>query len=177
MTLFRWCWLTLALAACEAQLVDTYDACDLDGALSTPEARVGDVVVLTGGPLTTTWDTLVQVDGTLAEITTLSRDAIACFDCDSCRDEAFDCVSCDETCLPCVESISFVVPAVRTGVVSVVLTNAYGSTGPLALTIVAPSDTGLPTTTGGTGETALPLETAIPVDTSLPVDTDRKSVV
>jgi hypothetical protein len=150
---------SVALGSCGPQLVDTYDACDLTADLSAPSAFPGASVAMTGGPFTTTWDTLVQLDGVLAQVTEVSFAGDTCSDCADCRAAALSCGDCTQRCQDCVSSVSFVVPAVGAGPTEIVLTNSYGSTGSLPFEVLGAVDTGgtTGTTTGETGGSGTPV--------------------
>ena len=160
--------LILLNLSCKGVLLDTFDACDISGTLVPTSGLAGDTVRVSGGPFTTTWDTIIQVDGAQAEILDISFDG-DCTDCLICKDSEIDCTQCDEECVSCVESIGFIVPNVSSGDVSVVLTNAYGSTGSIPFQVV-----GNPTfDTQDSGKT-LPLETGVPhtgISETGPLDT------
>lgn len=158
----------VAIASCNTVFVDTYDACQISATLSDPAAAPGTVVRLTGGPQTTTWDTLVQVNGALAEVVAVDQSG-DCSACAECRDAATDCGSCDADCADCVETADFVVPETAAGETAVVLTNAYGSTGGVPFEVLAGA---VPPDTGDSGaDTDVPTDTDIPIDTAPTTDT------
>jgi len=146
----------LMMMGCAQSTVSTIDLCDVTLVSAEPAAAApGDVVVITGSPLTTDYDTALYVGGARAQVTAVDRDE--CSECDTCREEAEclvcgDCDECDAICeSDCVETVSFVVPAVAEGDAVVQLYNTYGGSGALTLEILGTSDTG---DTGDTGDTS-----------------------
>lgn len=149
--------LLTALGGCSGQLVDSFDACELTAILSPSSAAPGDLVTLLGGPLTEPYDTLVQIDGIVATVEDVERSG-GCFDCDLCRSETLSCGGCTDRCVECVETLTFNAPDLAPGAYVLVLTNAYGTTGPIEFSIVGPAttDTGTAPTSGGSGGTSAP---------------------
>lgn len=145
----------LLLLSCTTVTTTSVSVCNLDLTTLTPvEAAVGDTVVLTGGPTTELYDTLVTVGGTTAPITDITRSN--CESCDSCRSAnaclaCGDCDNCDQLCeSECIESITFTIPAVGSGPQPVQLINAYGVSATETLTVLSNgADTGGATDTGG----------------------------
>ncbi len=128
---------------CSAQLVDSFDACEIALYVSPPAGAPGDVINVLGGPQSTVYDTLLQIDGTPAEIVDLTR-SLDCVGCDSCREETLSCGGCADPCATCVETVSFVTPDISPGVKLLILTNGYGSSTPFEFTVLeaTPTDTG-----------------------------------
>jgi hypothetical protein len=145
----------LLLLSCTTITATSVTVCNLElTSLSPSEATVGDTVVLTGGPTTERYDTLVTVGGTTAPITDIIR--TGCESCDTCRSvnsclACGDCDNCDQLCASeCVESVTFTLPPVDPGLQSVQLLNAYGVSAAATLTVLSPgSDTGAGEDTGG----------------------------
>jgi hypothetical protein len=100
---------------------------------------------VTGGPLTSAYDTRAQLGGQEAAVDLIVR--TDCAPCDTCREEAectgcFPCTDCDATCETCIESLSLEVPSLPSGPADLVVINAYGSSSPIPVTILR-TDTGL----------------------------------
>ena len=165
----------LALAGCNPVAIDVFETCEIEVAPSAVAGAPGDVVVLSGGPQTTHFDTRIEVGGIPAAVLDVVRNS-DCETCEECRIEA-GCVVCG-TCLGteiddpttrescfgdpfddaspgacgrCEESVSFVVPALAPGPTTVVVINAHGASAPFPFEIVGgdtgQSDTG-PSDTG-----------------------------
>lgn len=141
-------WLAIALmAGCNSGTVVDFPQCALDVALSPTEAVPGGTVAAIGGPLSQyPWDHAVRVGGKAAEVVDVSRND-ACTDCDACFElEECNgcevCPSCADTCAGCIQSVSFEVPDLPAGPADVVITNAYGASPSLVLTILDSGDTG-----------------------------------
>lgn len=120
------------LMGCTETETTTFDQCQVQAMLEPATAGVGEEVVLTGGPFTEPYDTVVQVGGADAQVLEVER--TDCDPCDECLED-WDCGpcmtcehDCDELCEACVEITSFEVPEVSAGPTSVVLINRYGST-------------------------------------------------
>lgn len=148
--------LLTVLLGCTTTTSISLPVCDVELTIAQPEVGVaGDSVVLTGSPLTDTWDTAVYFGSARALVTDIDRDT--CGDCDACRETngctaCGDCDSCDVLCSSdCIETATVEVPAQTSGVVEVLLYNAYGASTPLAFTVDAPEDTG-DTSTEDTGD-------------------------
>jgi hypothetical protein len=143
-------WLLVAACAsgCGGELVDTFDACEITALLSPTAALPGETVTILGGPQTTTYDTLVQADGTRCEVLEVTR-STECADCDTCRAEHQSCGGCTDECAACVETVAFVAPDLPPGPTVLVLTNGYGTTGALDFEVLAATGS----ETGGTGAT------------------------
>jgi len=162
---------------CTTETVITSETCALDVDLATADASVGELVRITGGPMTTTYDSKVLVGGVAALVQSIQQNA-ACTQCESCRADA-GCGTCDycstcvDACNSCESSLDFIVPNV-TGLQPVVLFNLHGQSSAVNLNIAGGSDTSLPDTadTGPhTGHTDLPGHTD--TDASPPhTDTD-----
>lgn len=135
--------LMFGLSACSTSNTTYPGTCLVDVSLAIPQARVGDVVVIDGGPFTVDYDTQVLVDGVAATGISVSR--IDCDPCDTCVDDqdcdgCRECTACDEDCAPCLETTSFIVPDVEPGVQAVVLINAYGASEGLVLDVLPAAD-------------------------------------
>jgi hypothetical protein len=85
-----------SLAACGAPSISAIEICALDLSLAASTAAPGDVLTVTGGPLTELRDTIVTVGGIQAEVSEVARSE-ECSDsivgCDVCRVEA-ECPPC-----------------------------------------------------------------------------------
>jgi hypothetical protein len=119
--------------------------CELDLALDTDEAMVGDVVTASGRPITGEIDTAVRVGSEAAVIVDVDRPQPACEGCDACRVRVQcgvceECGVCDQFCAECVEIVSFEIPDLAPGDAAVTVVNSYGVSAPLPLTIVADAD-------------------------------------
>jgi hypothetical protein len=177
----RWAvWPVLAWASsgCGASSPNPIETCSIDVVLAPVSAAAGDTVVATGGPMTETRDTLVQVGGLAAVVTAVERGE-TCEDCELCRRDA-DCAPCgfcpgqglpddqrlacfgdvltdpvvEGSCDLCVETVEFIVPdGLPVGPATVVVFNANGQSPPIPLQVVATSATGKTpsTTTSDTG--------------------------
>ncbi len=128
------------LLGCTETETLTFDQCEVQASLQPAEALPGDEVVLTGGPFTEPYDTVVQVDGVDGEVLMVERtdcercdDCLVDWDCGPCMSCEHDC---DDLCADCVETTSFTVPEVEVGARWVVLTNRYGSTPSMALEVL-----------------------------------------
>lgn len=125
--------------ACRGTAAVAYYRCDLTVSIEPAEGFPGDTIVVSGGPLTDAYDTLVTVAGVRAEVGEVSRDDCdlcdeckldaACYDCQICQD-------CDIDCEDCTESFSFVVPDTAGGDTTVVISNSYGSSEPLTFVVL-----------------------------------------
>lgn len=173
----------LWLLGCGTAVLDEFENCSLDATLDVAVAAPGDVVVATGGPQFSTFDTAVRVGGLDAEVVEVER-TLGCELCDQCRFEAAACTqcgfcpACDEACaVPvadtgatpaappeagCLETVSFVVPDLPPGTAQVVVVNSFGMSAPTPLEIVggitstaSTGETGT-TATGATGDTGSP---------------------
>lgn len=137
--------LLLLLAACETGSVTTAPDCLLTAPILDPTAAApGDAVRATVERATDTWDTVVTVGDTPAEVLGLVREG--CDDCDSCRTEqdceaCGTCDACTASCAACVEAVRFRVPEVAPGAHPVGVTNRYGATRTATLTVMGETDT------------------------------------
>jgi hypothetical protein len=117
----------------------------LEFSLEATEVSPGQVVALTGGPLTSVYDTRAQFGGREATVSAVER--TDCAPCDACREEAecigcFPCTECEATCETCIETLTVEVPSLPAGATNAVILNAYGSCAPIPVTILE-NDTGL----------------------------------
>ncbi len=156
--------LLTVLLGCTTSTTASLPICDVALTIAEPSAGVeGDAVVLTGGPLTDTWDTAVYFGTTRALVSEVNRDS--CGDCDTCRETngcsaCGDCDSCDALCnADCVETATVTVPALSSGAVDILMYNSYGVSTSLPFTVDTPADTG-DTSTADTGDTADGQDTA-----------------
>jgi len=139
--------LFLALLGCTTEITTSLPVCDVTLTAAEPATGApGAEVVLTGGPLTDTWDTAVYFGTERALITGVDRDS--CDDCDACRETnsctaCGDCDACDLLCeADCVETASVEIPPLAAGSVDVLLYNAYGVSTSLVFTVDGAEDTG-----------------------------------
>ncbi len=115
-------------------------------------AAPGESVVITASPLTTDFDTTVQLGDQTATIDEVLREG--CDVCDECRETnecsgCSDCSACDLTCeQSCVETVVFTVPALDSGPTSLLLINSHGVSEVQSFE-VGSSDTGVADDTGG----------------------------
>lgn len=135
----------MALTGCPTTTPSVLEQCELDLALDTDQAMVGDTVTAQGRPVTGEIDTAVTVSGLLAEITDVDRVMPECEACDSCRVTADcgvceECGICDASCAECIEIVSFVIPEVEPGEHAVTVVNSYGVSPPMPITVVEPTD-------------------------------------
>ncbi len=166
-----------ALAGCTDSEVYSEANCPVGVTLSTSEGAPGTVITATGTPFSTANDTQVRVGGVAASVTVLERDG--CAVCDECRistcESCYACTDCDLSCASCVETLTFVVPVVSAGAQSVVITNAYGASEPVAFTVLstdADTDSDLPDTDSGVPLDTDPPETDVPDTGATDTDTD-----
>lgn len=137
--------LLLLLVACETGTVTSAPDCVLAApTLDPPIAAAGEVVRATIERATESWDTVVTVGDTPAEVLGLVQDG--CEDCDTCRSEqdcdaCGTCDACTASCAACVEAVRFRVPELGPGAHAVVVTNRYGATRAATLTVVDGTDT------------------------------------
>jgi hypothetical protein len=113
--------------------------------VESAEVYPGQALTLSGGPLTTTYDTRAQIGGRDATVRDVSR--TECDACDACREDAecsgcFACADCELTCETCVEALVIEVPSLPAGPAKLIVVNAYGSNAPLQLQILE-ADTGI----------------------------------
>ncbi|MFT5686576.1 MAG: hypothetical protein ACI8RZ_007532 [Myxococcota bacterium] len=156
--------LLTVLLGCTTSTSTSLPVCDVELTIAEPTTGVaGDSVVLTGGPLTDTWDTAVYFGTARALITDIDRDS--CGDCDACRETnnctaCGDCDVCDVLCdTDCIETATVEVPALESGAVEVLLFNGYGVSTAVTFTVDAPGDTG-DTSTADTGDSGNGKDTA-----------------
>jgi hypothetical protein len=150
-------------------LVELFEQCTLAASLDQQSGVPGQTIVVTGGPFGETWDNLVKVDGTLADVVETTQterldesgetvEAEACERCDACRERAAGtCNRCYQACGNCVETLSFVVPDVSGGDTSVLILNGNGGSEPAPFTVddtTSSGTSGTPTTATGTTTTA-----------------------
>jgi hypothetical protein len=168
--------LLLLLAACDTTLTSTTDVCTLGApAMSVAEAAPGDTVTLTLSPLTEAWDTVITVGPDRATILDLDRST--CDACDTCREDAEcttcgECTDCEASCDTCVETVQFIVPALSAGIWPVQLTNLYGRSQPVDLTIPSGADTGADTGTDTGADTGTDTGADTGTDTGADTGTD-----
>lgn len=130
----------LALTGCATATITTGDRCEVRiDSIEPAEPAPGETVVLTGGPLTSHYDTAAWVGDTRAVV--LEVDRSACGDCDVCREEAActacdDCDGCAAVCdTSCVETVSITLPELDAGPTTATLYNGYGSSSPFDLVV------------------------------------------
>ena len=144
--------LFFALLGCTTTTSVSLPVCEVTLTAAEPvSGAAGDAIVLTGGPLTDTWDTAVYFGTTRALVTEVDRST--CGDCDACRQTngctaCGDCDTCDVLCSSdCVETATVEIPAIEAGAVEVLMYNGYGVSERLAFTVEGAADTG--DTSGG----------------------------
>jgi hypothetical protein len=133
----------LTLTACPEQVDPELVQCELDLALTPDVALPGDEIRISGRPASERVDTDVRVDGQPVAILAFDDDAADCGACEACRDDAFcnacePCPACAEACAACVPSLTFAAPEGPEGLVGVTVANRFGTSAPLALTLVLP---------------------------------------
>ena len=138
------------LMGCSGTTVYLADRCDLNFGSPVPsEGAPGSTIVLEGGPATRSWDTIVTLNGTVAENVSVEREN--CGDCETCRNSegcnsCDDCDACDLLCTQtCEEVLSFVVPPLEPGTVDLIITNSHGSSAKIPFEVLvgsSPADTG-----------------------------------
>lgn len=157
----------------------SYQICDLSATVEPVEASVGETVVATGRPFSDTYDTQVTVGGLAAPVLDVAR--TDCFECDACRiiadcDDCSACLTCAESCESCVETTTFTVPSGTSGTQPVVITNRFGTSSGITLSILASEpeddDTGTPDDTGSEDDTGSTGDTGDTDDTGSDTDSD-----
>jgi hypothetical protein len=179
--LFTFLLVTL-LSGCGDEVTTVFTNCNLDVTLTPSSGFPGDVIVATGTPFTSAYDTLIQVGGFNADVLLVER--TDCTACDACRpdrecSECGSCIRCEVDCDLCVETITFIVPDAPAGLTVATILNLYGTTGPVPFEILGtsvPDDTGLPDT-GGSTDTDVPnaTDTASNADSATDTDSDLDS--
>lgn len=136
--------LLAGLVACPSSELPEFHQCMLDAELSATEGPPGTEIVATGGEYSVDYDTTVLVDAVPAPVLDVVRSN--CAFCDGCRDALEEpcnaCEECDDcsiSCADCVQTVRFVVPDLAPGAVDVVLTNRFGTSGPIPFTVTAPA--------------------------------------
>ena len=134
----------LALTGCATASVTTGDRCEVRiDSIEPADPAPGETVVITGGPLTSHYDTAAWVGDTRAVV--LDVDRSACDDCDACREEAActacdDCDDCAAVCdTSCIETVSITLPDLAAGPTTATLYNGYGSSEPFPLAVAGDS--------------------------------------
>jgi len=144
------------LGGCKATSTTSFPQCTLDATLSADQGAPGDVISITGREFSQPYDTVVTVGGTEAAVGDVTR--TGCSLCDLCRQAAADvhecdacqtCFQCSSYCDTCAQAVTFTVPDVSPGAVSVVVQNRYGSSDALPFVVLPGGDTGA-TDTGDT---------------------------
>lgn len=133
--------LPLALLGCGDPPPPTFLQCELRLSLEPPQAEPGDLVVLTGRPMSEAADTDVRIGGLRATIIAFDDAAGPCASCESCRLAALctdceRCPSCAEACAPCTPSATVEVPDLDPGEHAVSLVNRFGVSRPLSLLVL-----------------------------------------
>lgn len=137
------------LAGCATATVPVTERCDIDILeLSSTEVAPGESLVVTGRPLTTTYDTAAYIAGQRATVTDLSR--TDCDACDICRSRS-GCTACDdcddcatECTVDCVETLTVEVPVAPPGPTDLRVYNAHGESRPAELLVSGAPDSGAP---------------------------------
>jgi hypothetical protein len=147
--------LLLLCVGCSYTSVPVAIRCDI--ALTAVEpvaARPGELVVITGSPLTEDVDTAIYVGGVRAALEAVDRagcdeaaegEAQSCDRCKLANDcvDCIDCDDCDALCTrTCVESASFYMPALPAGAATIELFNGHGQSNGLTIEVLGESDTG-----------------------------------
>ena len=132
--------LLLTLAGCATATITTGDRCEVRIDRIDPAAPApGETVVITGGPLTSHYDTAAWVGDTRAVVQSVDRSS--CEACDTCREDAAcsacdDCDDCASVCdTTCIETVSITLPDLDSGPTTAVLYNGYGSSDPFPLDV------------------------------------------
>jgi hypothetical protein len=141
--------LSTLLTGCATATVPVTERCDIDILeLSSTEVAPGESLVVTGRPLTTTYDTAAYIAGQRATVLELSR--TECDACDICRSRS-GCTACDdcddcatECTVDCVETLTVEVPAAPAGPTDLRVYNAHGESRPAELQVSGPADSGSP---------------------------------
>jgi hypothetical protein len=135
------------LVGCATATVPVTERCDIDILeLSSTEVAPGESLVVTGRPLTTTYDTAAYIAGQRATVTDLSR--TDCDACDICRSRS-GCTACDdcddcatECTVDCVETLTVEVPVAPPGPTDLRVYNAHGESRPAELRVSGAPDSG-----------------------------------
>jgi hypothetical protein len=123
---------SLLFLACDSSEVVTINRCQVQIINATPQvAQIGEPLYISAYPMTETWDTIVDFNGSTSEIININKDN--CTDCDECR-IINSCTSCDycelciDSCIECAQSIEVVVPELfSTTTAEISITNAHGT--------------------------------------------------
>ena len=123
--------LLLILFSCEDDPIFIPDRCSIQINSVTPTTlSTEEEASVNAGPLTKSWDTLVTINGTKANINKLER--LGCDECDNCRKTnachpCQDCDVCDPICKrDCSETVTIQVPIQATGNAKLQIINSYG---------------------------------------------------
>lgn len=140
--------LLLALSACDTTVNTDFASCQVDLIDLAPTSGLpGETVTLQAHPVTTTFDTVLSMGGTNAEL--VSVDRTGCDTCDDCRTTwaclecGGDCDPCDSLCATtCEETVVFTVPQLDAGAYQIELFNAHGHSDRVAFEVLGVTDTG-----------------------------------
>jgi uncharacterized membrane protein YgcG len=140
--------LLLALSACDTTVDTDFPSCQVDVMQVEPASGLpGDSIKLTAHPVTTTFDTVLNIGGTTAELVSVDRtDCESCDDCRTtwaCLECGADCDPCDNLCATtCDESVVFTVPELAAGSYQIEVFNAHGHSDRVAFEVLGVTDTG-----------------------------------
>ena len=128
---------------CETTEVSTSTRCIIDVPAITNTLYFGQPATIQAYPLTEKWDTLVELNGTEAEVTAVTKDE--CEECEECRDinactDCDYCSACTESCQLCEHSVTIIVPMEIATEPQLVITNAHGTSDPQTVFIEDVSD-------------------------------------
>ena len=103
----------LLLAGCTTSSSTNIHTCDIPATLGRPNGPVGSTVTATGEHFTQTYDTLVQVGGVQAKVSSVTR--TDCTICDACVASEINASACDACgpCAACVDSCATCVSRTR----------------------------------------------------------------
>lgn len=136
----------MCLAGCEEASTPLTERCDISlSALSPSSAVPGASVIATVDPVSSSWDTVVQVGNAEADVEAVAR--TDCEECDACRVEQTctdceTCSACDDECRDrCLETVQFTVPDVSEGDHAVSVLNKHGHSNSLVFTVLQSTNT------------------------------------
>ena len=134
--------LFLSVSCTEGDVIESND-CGIT-LTELPELQSEAEIQLYATPLSDTWDTYVNIDGSAVEIVSLQR--LSCGSCDSCRleqqcDSCETCSECDALCdaSVCFEELTIKTPVLTQSTAKLQIINKYGHS-PVYDLSVAPQD-------------------------------------
>ncbi len=134
---------SLLFAACGSGSA-SFEQCELDLETNLETVMPGDTLVLTGGPQSERFDTVVRIGDVQADVLEVLRQD--CTICDECREQQCvtlcrSCSQCAPSCDTCEEELTVTIPELAAGPADVVVTNRFGISSPLPVNVDVPDDT------------------------------------